>query len=628
MGLVEKMAEEQIGQQSGLISGSVEGKETAAAPPDGVRAFDQEGREVTVPREQWRTEIIPGMLKEAWETPDQLYLLILNSLNDGFAAEMAEAAEHLYQTDNLPARGACMYGIVLAQTGKRDEARKLFEDFTATRGEDGSVMVNLARLYAEAGEAERSRTMLDRAIEVEPNHDNGLGWLAALANERGGEQAVKEALEKVAENPLSWRAQLWLARGELSIGNLAGAKQFYTVAVERAPRPLPPDFLMQVSGDLGSRGYLIELLELTLPHFVPEYHGIPVGNNLIKALVDTGNLVAADQVKAALYAQNRPDWRDALAFWDTEIARVRTAQANANGQPNATDAAQQIQVGMLRVDGPVWSPPGTATRSLFPAKSAAAPRVTFLGGTAEAPEPSNGNPVQLADAIGRMTRSLPLFFAEQVQMRTAAAGRAMVPWAVGGASGFLVSGQVWPDATAVEAVKVPENLSDYVVTVHLDAEVEPWTAMLAFLRTSDGTRIGELEREFSPQEPEIGLAELADEVVELLSVLGPATPALSYEVPGPATFGSYLLRLEQMLGIRCASMNGVSPGFLNGEYEMLGGALDLCLDEPANVPARLVLLGSFDALRRLRPAIEGEFVAKIAALKQQHPLSAVDSLFA
>ncbi len=621
MGLVEKMAEEQIGQNTeGLVEGQVQ-ENAAAAPPDAVRAFDQYGREVMVPRDEWRTNVIPGMLKEAWENPDQLYVLILNSLNDGFAPEMLDAAQHLAEVDTLPARGACMHGIVLMQLGRREEAKKIFEEFTANKGEDGSVLVNLARIYAEDGDAEKSRATLERAVEIEPNHDNGLGWMAALANERGGDAAVKETLERVSQNPTSWRAQLWLARGELSTGNLEAAKALYQQALEHAPKPVPADFLMQVSGDLGSKGHLMELIEFTAPHFVPEWHGLPVGNNLIKALVDTNNLVAADQVKAALYALNRPDWKEPLAFWDKEIARVRTAQANAAG------AAQEIQIGMLRVDGPIWSPPGTPGRTLFQEKGAAAPKVTFLGGTAEAPEQPGENRMQIADAIGRMTRSLPLFFSEQVQMRTAAAGRAMVPWAVGATSGFVVSGQVWPDATAVEAVKVPENLSDYVVTTHLDAEVEPWTAMLAFIRTSDGTRIGELEAEFSPAEPEKGLAELADEVVELLSVLGPATPSPAYEVPGPSTFGSYLMRLEQMLAIRCAAMDGVPPTFLNGEREILEAGLDLCLAEPENVPARLLFFGSFEALRRMRPAVEAEFAEKIANLKRDHPLASVDSLF-
>ena len=616
MELVEKMDEAMAqGQdaQQGLVNGAA-----AAAPPDGVRAFDAQGRQVIVPREEWRTNVIPGMLKEAWENPDQLYMVMLNSLNDGFVAEMTDAAKHLYEIDTIPGRGTCMWGIVLMQTGRIDEAETVLAGFAEKHGEDASVLVNLAKVYAAKGDLELAKSTLWRSIELEPNHDNGLGWYASMAQERGGEPAAQAVLLQIAAMPASWRAKLWLARGELNTGNLEKAKEYYAEALARAPKPVPPDLLMQMSGDLGSKGHLVELIQLTGPNFVPEWHGIAVGNNLIKALVDVGDLNSAEQVKVALWGLNRPDWKEALSFWDTEIAQRRIGAT-----PNA--GAEQLQVGMLRVDGPIWLPPGSPARSLFSTKSAEAPKVTFLGGSAEAPE-AGPEQARMADALGRMTRSLPLFFAEQVEMRTAAAGRAMVPWAVAPVSGFVVSGQRWADETAVQAVQVPENASDYVVSVHVDAEIEPWTAMLAFVRTSDGVRIGELEREFSAETPEQGLAELADEVVELLSALGPATASPAYEVPGPTTFASYLLRLEQLLAVRCASMEGVPQQFLTGEVEILQGELDLCLAEPANVPARLLLQATYDAIGKLKPESAKAFDEVYTRLKQEYPLASVDGL--
>ena len=598
-----------------MAMGLEEGLETAATPQEnGVRAFDEQGRQVVVPREEWRTQVLPGMLQESWDNADQLYMVIMNSLNDGFVAEVTEASAHLHEIDPIPGRGVCMLGIVMMQTGRMDEAKALFEAFPEKHGEDGSVLVNLAKIYAEQGDLEKASATLWRALEVEPNHDNGLGWYASMAQEKGGDPAAREVLEKIAAMPRSWRAQLWLARGELNAGNLAAAKSFYVEALERAPKPVPPDMMMQMSGDLGAKGHLNELIEFTGPNFVPEWHGMPVGNNLIKALVDTSRLDDADHVKTVLAAANRPDWREALAFWDTEITRRRT---EANAIP-----AQQMQIGMLRVDGPIWLAPGSPARQLFTAKSAAAPKVTFLGGTAEAPEAPGDDAAQRADLLGRMTRSLPMYFAEQVEMRTAAAGRAMVPWAVAPMSGFVVSGQRWPDETAVQAVQVPENLSDYVVSTHIDAEVEPWTAMLAFIRVSDGTRIGELEREFDVAAPEKGLALLADEVVELLSVLGPASSSAAYEVPkSDADFTSYLLRLEQVLAVRCASMDGVSPNFLNGAEEILEGALTLCQAEPKNLPVRLLLAGAVQGLETLKPEAVAAFAERIQKLNDEHPLA-------
>jgi tetratricopeptide (TPR) repeat protein len=622
-GLEEAMAQGTDNNQ-GLPNGAA-----TAAPPDGVRAFDQNGREVIVPREEWRTNVIPGMLQEAWDKPDQLYMVILNSLNDGFVTEVADAAAHLHAIDPIPGRGACMLAIVQMQTGRAAEAEELLTSFSATHPEDGSVLVNLAKLYADTGRKELAEATLKHAVEVEPNHDTGLSWYASLIHERDGEPAAQALLQQVAAHPKSWRAQLWLARPELNAGNVASARAMYEEALTRAPKPVPPDFMMQMSGDLGAKGFLRELIELTIPHFSPEWHGMPVGNNLIKALVDTGNLDPAEQVKAALWAQNRPDWKDALLFWDAEIARRRVAAVDAaSGVPQQQQPQQQqLQVGMLRVDGPVWLPPGSPARRLFSVKSPSAPKVTFLGGTAEAPEAADPqSQVQIADALGRMTRSLPLFFAEQVEMRTAAAGRAMVPWAVAPMSGFVVSGQRWPDETAVQAVQVPENASEYVVSVHIDAEIEPWTAELTFVRTVDGTRIGELQAEFLPATPEEGLADLADEVVELLSVLGPSSLSPAYEVPGPTTFASYLLRLEQLLAVRCASMEGVPPQFLSGEQQILQDELELCRAEPTNIPARLLLQSTLTAFEKLKPETVNTFADDVARLRAEFPVPAVDGI--
>ena len=144
-----------------------------------MRAFDQYGREVQVPREEWRTNVIPGMLKEAWDDADRLYAVILNSINEGFVAEMSDAATHLLEIDPIAGRGACMAAIVMAGNGRRDEAEKLLTEFPEKHGEDGSVLVNLAKIYADKGQTELANETLTRALEIEPNHDSGLGWYAA-----------------------------------------------------------------------------------------------------------------------------------------------------------------------------------------------------------------------------------------------------------------------------------------------------------------------------------------------------------------------------------------------------------------------------------------------------------------
>ena len=608
-------------------------REQEAPQADGIRAFDQEGREVIVPREEWRTNVLPGMLKEIWDQPEQSYMLILNSLNDGFVAEVAEAAEHLAQMDPVAARGTCIWSIVLIQLGRLDEAQALLEEFGKAHPEDGSVLTNLAKVYAAKGDAELAASTLWHALEVEPNLDNGLGWYLAQAQEAGGEAAVLPALQKVAALPGSWRALLWMARQRIQSGDLAGAMEMYGDALARVQGlgmpGVPGDFLMQMSGDLGGAGHLAELVELTGPHFVPELHGMPVGNNLIKANFDLGNLQAASAIVDALATFQRPDWRQPLGFWMQEIAKARGGLGNESSGMEAVDAG--VQIGMLRIDGPIWLPAGSPGNQLFgsipSAKSDLA--VTFMGGTAEAPkvQPSP----QMIDAIGRLTRSLPMFLSEQVSLRTAVQGRAMLPWATGPQSGFVIAGEAWSGEQAVAAVAAPNGdtaLSTYAVTVHLDATVEPWTAELVFLRMSDGAQVGEMFAEFPADAPEDGLPGLADEVVEMMGSVGPASSGAAagrYVVPGGAAFGGYLLRLEQLLAVRCASMdaNGVKvpASFLTGEREILEGEIQMCLEMPESVPARLLLIETMTAMLRVKPELVEEFRERVDKLMTENPLA-------
>ncbi len=106
------------------------------------------------------------MLKDAWDQPDQLYGLILNSLNDGFVAEVTEAAEHLYAIDTVPARGACMWSILLMQANRLDEARQILEKYVADHGAEASVLLNLAKVYAGQGDQERADSTLWQSLET------------------------------------------------------------------------------------------------------------------------------------------------------------------------------------------------------------------------------------------------------------------------------------------------------------------------------------------------------------------------------------------------------------------------------------------------------------------------------
>jgi len=312
----------------GLLDSLRRKKEGVLAPiPDPresanlIQLFDKSGATIYVSREQWRTGSLPAMLSANRADPEQFSAIIIGAIKDGFFADVLEAAEHLYQIDTVPSRGTCVYGIVLMKNDRLEDAERIFLSHIQKYGEDGPVLTNLAKIYSARNETDRSDATLWHALEVDPNQENALSWYAALGHERGGKKGMVEAWRRVAALNGSWRAQLWLARTALESHDPQRAFAYYHESLSRVGESPPADYLMQMSGDLGKHGMLAELIQLVEPLFVPEVHGLQVGNNLIKANLALGRIDSARRILNQLRMQQRPDWKAPLSFWETEIAR-------------------------------------------------------------------------------------------------------------------------------------------------------------------------------------------------------------------------------------------------------------------------------------------------------------------
>ena len=68
-------------------------------------------------------------------------------------------------------------------------------------------------------------------------------------------------------------------------------------------------------------------------------------------------------------------------------------------------------------------------------------------------------------------------------------------------------------------------------------------------------------------------------------------------------------------------MDGVQPNFISGAREIIDGNIQQCLNCPQNVPARLLLVQTLLAMKKVRPEILPEFKDKLALLQKEKPLS-------
>jgi hypothetical protein len=223
-----------------------------------------------------------------------------------------------------------------------------------------------------------------------------------------------------------------------------------------------------------------------------------------------------------------------------------------------------------------------------------------------------------------LSRSLPLFLAEQIFFTTEALSSTLIPWIVQPSAGFILSGAAWSDESAADCARKSDPRAAYVVTTHLICRTEPWGIELRVVRAADGACVGDLRSSVLPARPEDTILPFSLDVRDLLTAQTGVPPiqfSALYDAPSGNSFGNYLLRLEQLLAVRCSGMDGVGPNFLNSEREIVAGDIDLALSCPQNVVVRLVLAQTLHASKRVRPDIVVEFKDKVEMLRAEHPLA-------
>ena len=586
-----------------------------ADDPDMIRTYDEYGREMFISKQQWRDNVLLGNLENNRNNPDELYSMIVGALEDGFAADVVGHAERLKNIDPIPTRGATILGIVYMEVGRLDDAQRVFEEFTARRGEEGVVFTNLAKVYSHRGDDTRAESTLWHALELDPNQDNGFEWYVAMQRDRRGEAAALDAFRRIAALPNSWRARLWLARDAIQRKDSTTAIKLYEEALALAEQPVPADLLMQMSGDLGNGGYLDEIVRLVEPCFDPAFHGVQVGNNLIKANLELKRKEQARQVLNLLYAQNRPDWTDTLRYWDTELAGADTAE-------RAQTPPGKPSLSLLSIEGPLWMRDGSPFAALLPAKPADAPRIAVFGSSALLEQSPDRPALQLTDGPGRLSRAAPLILAEAIHLATDAVGLALIPWAQG--RGFALFGSACEDEALCDLTRNDEHVPDFMVGVTIDATQPVWQIVLRLVRPLDGARMAETSVKAIAENPGPATERLAEALKRLLAIHAGVrmTPAPAWYCPPSGQDASeYLLRLEQQLAVACEHLDFLEGGGLYGEREMLDGTLQFCVNQPKNPTVRMLFAQMLRLMKKVRPELVPEYKKKTDHLQRDFPIT-------
>lgn len=209
--------------------------------------------------------------------------------------------------------------------------------------------------------------------------------------------------------------RLALAREKLDAKDLPAALAIYdevlAVAGDRA------DVLVTISGDLGVTGHVKEIIELVAPRYAGDRHGPAVGLNILQAYLALRDPEAAQHVLDILFSLNRPELEERLHGFSNAIADLMAQDVaplpGATGITAENAPAPSRTIDLVTISKPIWFyglEPMAA--QILPEKNGRLRRIAFaqlavLGVTDVAAQMKKPE-----DELGRLSRALPLWFAE------------------------------------------------------------------------------------------------------------------------------------------------------------------------------------------------------------------------
>lgn len=553
-----------------------------------VTVYDAYGREIKITRGEWREKVFLPNLQQKWSNATELSGLIISGLNDGFAADLMPAAARLVEIDSDPERSHTVQGIVLMKNGELDQAETALRAGIAKVGATGTLLTNLAKVFAERGEQGTADQTLWQAILADPNLESGMLWWVAIQRERGGEEAYFEALQTVAALPGSWRAQLWLARHHLERKEVESARALYAGVL--AGGAFDGSALTMISGDLGNNGHPELMVELVGPVYDEYKHDPMAGLNLLRAYQELGKADEGEAQLARMYALGFAAIKQHLDHFAQAFQKMREQEA----QSIPVDA-DSLKINTLALSQPVWHYGLRDADWLFAQKPEGTPEVGFfaLSKISEGPERAES---QREDALGRLTRAVPLYLAEATHYWSDYAATCYIQVVEGG--GPVVSGHETDGNLLFDIV--PPAMK-YFVTGEIgcsgDGDQTQWQICLSLwncvTREKDAVENGRAVHS------ELGglMLDLESRILARVGLKRQQALDSFYLHPTADAMPLYLTELGQAFMLTLAAEGQMSKSSMWGERAMLDWPLNMALHWPTvDVPKLMYISGLGKAL--------------------------------
>jgi hypothetical protein len=341
------------------------------------------------------------------------------------------------------------------------------------------------------------------------------------------------------------KPRLAAAREKIQARDLAGAIAIYEEVLAQAGDRA--DVLVAISGDLGSHGHVVEIVELIAPRYDADRHGPATGLNLLQAYLALRNADAAQHVLDILFALNRPELEERLHGFSNAIAEILASPMPGPSESGPTAPGGAAKIGLITISKPIWFyglEPLAA--QILPPKEGRLRRIAFAQLAVPGPIEKGAKPSE--DEAGRLSRAIPLWFAETFYFSpsyspTAAIGLMTPPE---GESHYVVFGAEWTVENLRQLVETTEGGLDYIVSGALRSAGGDYEVILRIWDVKSFRERKTFTARWTPSTADAALSQLHNQL-RMYMEWSPASAAFAYTIPAQPR--SWLETLDAALGL-------------------------------------------------------------------------------
>jgi hypothetical protein len=330
------------------------------------------------------------------------------------------------------------------------------------------------------------------------------------------------------------KPRLAAARERLEARDLPGAMAVYEEVLASAGDRA--DVLVGISGDLGSYGHVAEIIELIAPRYDADRHGPATGLNLLQAYLAVRNADAAQHVLDILYALERPELEERLHGFSNAIAELLAApQAIAGDGPGGGATGDGPKIGLITISKPIWFyglEPLSA--QILPPKDGRLRRIAFAQLALPAVVLDEKAARQPEDELGRLSRAIPLWFAETFYFSPSYASVAALGVKSSPQSPLenhhVVFSAEWTTENLRQLVETNGEAVDYIVTGALRATAGDYDLLLRVWEVKTFRERKTFHARWTPSTADAALSQLHAQLRGYME-WSPASAAFAYTIP-------------------------------------------------------------------------------------------------